>query len=179
MTPRLQDAELVPAQVQDVDLTTAANHVDRDSVGTRPMTIRLVCASVLVAALGFLIAGCGLGPDTRTFAGGYPIAASMCPADQAQDWWCEAAIAFARSSLDAGHAPIASTAAFAADWRGPDGQRINRIYGTSAADGVIVFGLADGSTHAYWVECLVGPLGHTPTAGDAICMPASKTGDER
>ena len=70
------------------------------------MPNRLARASVLLAA-GLLIAACGLGPDTRTFAGGLPIGDSMCAPDQSADWWCQAAIAFARSSLDAGHAAIA------------------------------------------------------------------------
>jgi hypothetical protein len=58
--------------------------------------------------------------------------------------------------------------------RPADGQKTLRTYGTPAADGVIVFGLDDGTTHAYYIECLVGPLGHTPTASDAICMRASR-----
>ena len=124
-------------------------------------------ASILPVALALLFAGCA----SRTFVGGYPIGDRLCPSSDPADWWCEAAADFASTSLNTdvpGHAAVTATDAYQAAWVVPNGHIVLRKYGTTHADGIIVFRLADGSARAYWVGCGVGP-GGPPTAAGAHC----------
>ena len=130
-------------------------------------------ASILLAILGLVVVGCG----GRTYIEGYPVGDRVCPGPGVDEWWCQSASDFARSSLDVaspGHAGVASVEAYRAAWRGPDGEAVRRTYGTAGGDGVIVFRLADGATRAYYVECIAGPSGREPTAADAHCDLASR-----
>ncbi len=134
-------------------------------------------ALILLASLALPILGCG----GRTYVEGYPVGDRVCPGAGMEDWWCESASDFAQSSLDTGspgHADVTSMEAYHAAWRDPTGQAVLRTYGTTGGDGIIVFRLADGTTRAYYVECIAGPTGHEPTAADAHCNLASRMDGE-
>jgi hypothetical protein len=89
---------------------------------------------------------------------GYPAGDKLCDgakavSEETADYICAGVSGAAVGMLKPGHAAVVSNETYA------DRYAFYRTYGSGHAQGIVALKLTDGTTHAFFIGCVVGPFG--------------------